>query len=112
MRQRERLQRSIAHPVHMLMMTATPIPRTLALVQYGSLVLSCINQMPPGRRPVDTRVVVDNDQGRQLVRPARLQGDRQARNTPVTAYPRYVRCAACTRPRARPPRCTKPFAKS
>lgn len=68
MRQRERLQRSIAHPVHMLMMTATPIPRTLALVQYGSLVLSCINEMPPGRRPVDTRVVVDNDQGRQLVR--------------------------------------------
>lgn len=67
MRQREKLQRSVAHPVHMLMMTATPIPRTLALVQYGSLVLSCINQMPPGRSPIDTRVVVDNLEGRELV---------------------------------------------
>lgn len=66
--QRERLARNVGHPVHTLLMTATPIPRTLALVQYGSLVLSSINEMPPGRRPIETRVVLDNADGREQVR--------------------------------------------
>jgi hypothetical protein len=66
-RQREQLARNVAHPVHTLLMTATPIPRTLALVQYGSLVLSSINEMPPGRRPIATHVVVDNAEGREQV---------------------------------------------
>ena len=65
--QRERLARNVGHPVHTLLMTATPIPRTLALVQYGSLVLSSINEMPPGRRPIETRVVVDDTEGREQV---------------------------------------------
>lgn len=43
-------------------MTATPIPRTLALVQYGNMVLSAITEMPPGRRRVATRVVPGGDE--------------------------------------------------
>lgn len=57
----------MGHPVHTLLMTATPIPRTLALAQYGSLVLSSINEMPPGRRAIETHVVVDSAEGREEV---------------------------------------------
>ena len=42
---------------HCLAMTATPIPRTLTLAQYGEMDVSRIDEMPPGRQPIDTRVV-------------------------------------------------------
>ena len=46
-----------AHPPHMLVMTATPIPRTLTLANYGEMDVSRLDEMPPGRQPMETRVI-------------------------------------------------------
>lgn len=54
--QRAKLQRKGDHP-HVLIMTATPIPRTMTLSIYGDLEVSLIKEMPPGRKPVKTYVV-------------------------------------------------------
>jgi ATP-dependent DNA helicase RecG len=55
--QRLLLTRKAEIPPHMLVMTATPIPRTLTLTAYGELDISLLNERPPGRLPVDTRVL-------------------------------------------------------
>ena len=55
-RQRTRLEDMGAAP-HVLVMSATPIPRTLSLVLYGDLDISAVDEMPPGRTPVATRIV-------------------------------------------------------
>jgi len=49
--------------VHLLGMTATPIPRSLALSLYGDLDLSVMHGMPPGRKPVETRVIAQQKMG-------------------------------------------------
>ena len=54
--QRSALGQKAEHP-HMLVLSATPIPRTLALVIYGDLDVSVINELPPGRQRVDTYAV-------------------------------------------------------
>ena len=57
--QRSRLWAKSAIPPHVLVMTATPIPRTLAMTLYGDLDVSVIDEMPPGRVPVKTVQIVE-----------------------------------------------------
>ncbi len=59
--QRRNLKSKASFMPHVLTMTATPIPRSLALVVYGDLDVSVIDQLPPGRKPVQTKAVRDID---------------------------------------------------
>lgn len=77
-RQRAALTAKGENP-HLLVMSATPIPRTLALILYGDLEVSIIDELPPGRKPVSTYAVDDTKRDRAygFVR-ARLEEGRQA----------------------------------
>ncbi|SFR80069.1 ATP-dependent DNA helicase RecG [Sphingomonas jatrophae] len=57
--QRMMLQAKAERPPHVLVMTATPIPRTLTLTQYGEMDVSRLDELPPGRQPIETLVMGD-----------------------------------------------------
>lgn len=61
--QRARLWKKNSIPPHILVMTATPIPRTLAMTVYGDLDVSVIDELPPGRKPIQTLLQYDNKRG-------------------------------------------------
>ena len=61
--QRLMLQRKGRRTPHCLAMTATPIPRTLTLAQYGEMDVSKLDELPPGRQPIDTRVLSTDRMG-------------------------------------------------
>jgi ATP-dependent DNA helicase RecG len=78
-RQRELLRAKGRGRPHFLAMTATPIPRTLALAQYGEMSVSVLNEMPAGRTPVHTEVIDPDHRNRayDLVR-REVEGGHQA----------------------------------
>ena len=73
--QRARLREKGTNP-HLLVMTATPIPRSLALTLYGDLELSVMDEMPAGRQPVETHVLspIERERAYQLIRSQVSQG--------------------------------------
>jgi ATP-dependent DNA helicase RecG len=107
-RQRAKLSSQETHP-HVLVMSATPIPRTLALTLYGDLDLSLLDEMPPGRVPVRTLVRPHDklaeaadfvhrqlDEGRQayLVYPLIEESTRTSLKAATAEYERWTKLLA------------------
>lgn len=78
-RQRKALAKKDARLPHLLSMTATPIPRTLALTLYGDLDITLLDQMPAGRKPVITKIITKDKQEEMYAHVrSELQAGRQA----------------------------------
>ncbi len=107
-RQRAKLSAQSPHP-HVLVMSATPIPRTLALTLYGDLDISLLDEMPPGRTPVRTLVRPHDklseaadflrrqlDEGRQayLVYPVIEEGKRKELKAATTEFAKWEKLLA------------------
>ncbi len=77
--QRKKLLRATGHMPHVLSMTATPIPRSLALTLYGELDISLLDAMPMGRKPIITEIVSPNSRTQMYAKvEAELKAGRQA----------------------------------
>ena len=74
--QRALLREKGVHP-HVLVMTATPIPRTLAMTVYGDLDVSVIDEMPPGKKPVKTKIFYEKERQRvyDIIRKEMVKGN-------------------------------------
>lgn len=81
--QRARLRSKGSNP-HLLVMTATPIPRSLALTLYGDLDLSIMDEMPPGRQSIQTHVLMPQERERAY---ALIQGQVKAGYQAFIVYP-------------------------
>jgi ATP-dependent DNA helicase RecG len=66
--QRDALRSKAAHPPHLLVMTATPIPRTVAMTVFGDLEVSTLTELPRGRSPITTHVVPSGEKPHFLER--------------------------------------------
>ena len=76
---RAKMAAPVLHEPHLLMMSATPIPRTLAMSHYADLDVSTLDELPPGRTPVVTRLVADTRREEVVERiGAQLRAGRQA----------------------------------
>ncbi len=102
--QRSALAAKGVHP-HLLVLSATPIPRTLALILYGDLDVSVLDELPPGRRPVETYLVTERyhqrlyrfmdkliDEGRQVyvVCPAVEEAEAEEGDPTLKAVEQYA----------------------
>ncbi len=100
----ERADSSSTLAPHMLHMTATPIPRTLALARYGDLDTSALRELPRGRQPIETRLVCGEQQRARAYEELRaeLEAGRQAYVVcPLIDDPDALAGGAATGPRGR-----------
>lgn len=74
--QRAKLQKKNINPPHVIVMSATPIPRTLSMTLYGDLDVSVIDELPPGRKPIKTIHAYEKQRGRvyKFIRDEILKG--------------------------------------
>ena len=94
--QRMKLQGKGERPADVLVMTATPIPRTLALTAYGDMDVSRILGRPPGRKPVETRIIPDTrlDEVVEHLRRAGTKGARAYWVCPLVEESEFIDLAA------------------
>jgi len=85
--QRSKLQSKNQPPPHLLSMSATPIPRTLALATYGEMALSYIDEMPKGRLPVKTFAVKQESAGERSSVYSKLVAEVQKGNKGFVVFP-------------------------